>query len=71
MIGLMATVQFLTIKYGRKKVSNCKVLPVFAVLVILSIVLTIVENAVDITDSAALRFADRSAQLVLLPTPLL
>ena len=48
-VGLIATIQFLTIIYGRKKVTNCKVLPVYAALVILSIVLTILENAVDIT----------------------
>ena len=48
-VGLIATVQFLTIKYGRKRVTKCKVLPVFAALVILSIVLTVVEDSIDIT----------------------
>ena len=43
-VGLIATVQFLTIKYGRKKVTNRKVLPVFAALVILSVLIAIVEN---------------------------
>ena len=46
-IGLMATVQFLTIKYGRKKVTNCKVLPVFAALVILSVLIAIVGNVLQ------------------------
>ena len=46
-VGLIATIQFLTIKYGRKKVTNCKVLPVFAALVILSVLNSIVINAVE------------------------
>ena len=46
-VVLIATVQFLTIKYGRKKVTNCKVLPVFAALVILSVLIAIVENVVQ------------------------
>ena len=48
-VGLIATIQFLIIKYGRKKVTNCKVLPVFAVLIILSVLLAIIANAVEIS----------------------
>ena len=47
-VGLIATIQFLIIKYGRKKVTNCKVLPVIAVLIILSVLLAIIPvNAVQ------------------------
>ena len=40
-VGLIATIQFLTIKYGRKRVTKCKVLPAFAALVILSVLIAI------------------------------
>ena len=46
-IGLIATVQLLTIKYGRKRVTKQKVIPVFAALVFLAMVLSIVDNVAD------------------------
>ena len=50
-VGLISAVQFLTIKYGRKRVTKQKVLPVFAVLVFLAIVLPVVENVADNTST--------------------
>ena len=45
-VGLFATIQFLTIKYGRKRVTNRRVFPVYAVLLVLSMVLATAENVV-------------------------
>ena len=44
-VGLISTVQFLTIKYGRKRVTKQKLLPVFAVLTFLAIVLPVAGAA--------------------------
>ena len=52
-VGLISTVQFLTIKYGRKRVTKQKVLPVFAALMFLAMVLPVVEIVADNTSTHA------------------
>lgn len=48
-VGLIATVQFLTIKYGRKRVTTHKVLPVYAALLFLIILYCIVVTVIVFT----------------------